>query len=493
MQTTDAQVRKLMEERNKHNIAVAAARSGMHRNTASKYLKLGQLPSQTKKPRTWRTREDPFEEDWPEMQAFLEAAPELEAKTLFEFLLVTKPEKYKEGQLRTFQRRVRNWRAECGPPKDVFFQQEHRPGEALQTDFTWANELKITIQGQTFEHLLCNVVLPYSNWQWVTVCRSESMVAIKRGVQEALFQLGRIPEYHQTDNSTAATHDLRTGKRGFNSEYESLMQHFGMEPRTIAVGQKHQNGDVEALNGSLKRRIHQHLLIRGSKDFDSVEEYEKFIHSVCRRANVLRQERLLKELAVMKELRVSRLVEYKREDVKVTRFSTVRLKGNTYSVPSRLIGETLQAHVYERKILLYYRGNLELEVERLLGKGKAQIYYRHIIDSLVRKPGAFARFKYQEELFPSTIFREAYDALHESLGERRASQDYVRLLALAAKTMECEVEAGIQLLLSENVLPRFDRVKELVGSDEIQWPTQQVLRVHLEVYDGLLAKLGGQQ
>ena len=217
MAATDAQVRKLMEELSKHGkVGVAAARAGMDPKTAAKYRDVGKFPSELKQPRSWRTREDPFEEDWPAIAARLAEAPELEAKTLFELLLESQPEKYEPGQVRTLQRRVREWRATAGPDKEVFFAQVHRPGEAMQTDFTWGNELGITVAGAPFRHLLCHPVLPFSNWEWVTVCGSESIAAIKRGVQAALFRLGRVPQFHQTDNSTAATHDIPSSKRDFN-------------------------------------------------------------------------------------------------------------------------------------------------------------------------------------------------------------------------------------------------------------------------------------
>ena len=176
-------------------------------------------PRRCASPGEWRTRPDPFAEDWPGIAERLADAPELEARALFEDLLSRQPERYEPGQLRTFQRRVKQWRAQEGPDKEVFFPQAHRPGEAAQTDFTDASGLGITIAGEPFPHLLCHFVLPYSNWQWATTCQSESMLALRRGVQSAVFRLGRIPDFHQTDNSTAATHDLRTGKRGFNQEY----------------------------------------------------------------------------------------------------------------------------------------------------------------------------------------------------------------------------------------------------------------------------------
>src|SRR5690606_16139398 len=138
-----------------------------------------------------------------------------------------------------------------------------------------------------------NVVLPYSNWQWVTACRSESLLSIRRGVQGALFRLGRVTEFHQTDNSTAATHGSRTEEgnfvgweegsrqgRLFNEQYLALMRHFEMKPRTTGIGKKEQNGDVEASNGALKRRLNQHLLLRGSRDFESVEAYERWLQEV---------------------------------------------------------------------------------------------------------------------------------------------------------------------------------------------------------------------
>ena len=142
MRTTDAQVRKLMDEMHRHGeLGTAGLRAGLSPNTARKYLRAGRLPSELTGPRTWRTREDPFAADWAELRARLADVPELEATTLFEDLLRRKPDGYTPGQLRTLQRRVKQWRAQEGPPKRIFFPQVHRPGEAMQTDFTWASAL----------------------------------------------------------------------------------------------------------------------------------------------------------------------------------------------------------------------------------------------------------------------------------------------------------------------------------------------------------------
>lgn len=488
MAVSDAQVRRLMEEKAKSGkVGLAAMRAGMDRKTARKYLAEGKVPSELKKQRTWRTRPDPFAEDWPGLEALLRDAPELEAKTLFEHLAAQRPGKYEPGQLRSLQRRVQEWRAKSGPEREVYFAQQHRPGEAMQTDFTHCEELAVTIAGEAFPHLLCHTVLPFSNWEWATVCHSESLMALRRGVQAGLFMLGRIPEWHQTDNSTAATHDLSTGKRGFNDEYQRMMDHLGLKPRTIAIGASNQNGDVEALNGALKRRLKQHLLMRQSRDFESVESYERWLQEVLEKANELRRKKVAEELEAMRELKVSRLPEYVEETVGVTSWSTIRVRRNTYSVPSRLIGHDVRVHVFDDRLEVFYGSVQQLVVERLLGDGGHRINYRHIIWSLVQKPHAFARYRYREELFPSLSFRRAYDAL-AGRGDRHADREYLRILHLAATTLESQVEAALEQLMGERRLIDANQVKALVAPSKPEVPALEAPQVELADYDGLLSE-----
>lgn len=478
-----------MEELSKHgNLELASMRAGMDRKTAAKYRDAGKLPSEMTAPRTWRTRSDPFEEDWPAIERRLSDAPELEAKTIFELLVGEQPGRYQEGQLRTLQRRVKQWFAESGPEKLVFFAQEHKPGEAAQTDFTHVGELDLTIAGEHSGHLLCHLVLPYSNWEWATVCMSESIPAIKRGVQAAIFRLGRIPRYHQTDNSSAATHDLKTGQRGFNEDYQRLMDHLGMTPRTIAIGESNQNGDVEALNGALKRRLKQHLLVRGDRDFASVAEFEGWVQSVLEKANALRTVRTTEDLAAMRPLTVARLPEHQEVDVPVTSWSTITVKHNIYSVPSRLMGETVRIHIYDDRLDVFYGNLRQLQIERLLGKGGHHVNYRHVIWSLVQKPGAFDRYKYKEDLFPTLTFRRAYDALQEAQPGRKADLIYLRVLHLAASTMEADVEAALQLLLEARSPFGIEQVKALVGSPQAEVPVVPEPKVDLLAYDALLGE-----
>lgn len=487
MRKTDREVGRLMKEFPKHGKVGRAARAAnMDRKTARKYLKEGKLPSELREERIWRTRKDPFEKDWEEIRGMLAELPELEAKALLDFLIDRDPERYQEVHLRTLQRRFKAWQATEGPPKRVFFPQAHRPGEAMQTDFTYGNELGVTIGGEPFPHLICHSVLPFSNWEWVSVCRSESMTAIRRGVQKALFELGHKPSIHQTDNSTAATHNLSTGKRAFNQEYVDFIQHFGMEPRTIAVGEKEQNGDIEAANGVFKRRVRQVLILRRSRDFANIPEYEKFLREIARKANRGRQKKLKEELRVMPEISVSRLPEYSEFSVSVTSWSTIRVKGNVYSVPSRLIREKVRVRLFEDRLEVFYGGKCQLTTERIHGSERHQVNYRHVISSLVKKPRAFERYRYREDLFPSLVFRKAYDALCDALSQRKADLEYLRCLELAARTMESQVEAALTLLLDAHCLPLADEVKDLVDPKKPQVPDLALPVIDLGTYDELL-------
>jgi len=465
-------------------------RAGMSQNTGRKYRRLNRLPSELKEPRTWKTHRDIFEKDWPDIESRLQDAPELEARALFEHLMSNRPGVYEEGHLRTFQRRVKAWRALHGPDKEVFFPQVHRPGEAMQTDFTWVTELNVTILGQLFSHMLCHSVLPYSNWQWASVSLSESMLALRKGIPAALVQLGYVPAFHQTDNCTAATHRIDHGKRGFNDAYLELMGHFGMKPRTIGVGKSEQNGDVESLNGALKRRLLQHLLLRGSRDFESVAAWEIFVQNVCSSANAQRGKRFQEELAVMSPLVARPFCPFEELTVRVNQESTILVKTNRYSVPTRLIGERVQVRLWEMQMEVRHSGQLVLEGERLLGANRHRIDYRHIIDSLMRKTGAFARYRHREDLFPGLVWRSAFDALQAGLGDRKGEVEYLRLLHLAAKTLEGEVGAALEAILEAGQLPEVALVKDLMGAEmAITIPELKQATVNLGEYDILTPAL----
>jgi hypothetical protein len=456
MTATDAQVRLIMKERsNGKTQEQAAVKANLSsRKTVQRYEQLGELPSELQEPRSYRTRPDPFEKDWAEVEKKLEAAPELEAKTLFEWLCERDGVQYQAGQLRTLQRRVSNWRVLNGNPT-LSLDQIHAPGEVLQSDGTCMNELKVTIQGQPFEHILFHSVLPYSNWEWGRVVQSESLLSIRLGLQSALLKLGYVPQAHQTDHTTAATHKLGLAdrekspqERGYNAEYLQLLAHYGLEARTIHIASPNENGDVESSNGGLKRAVEQHLLLRGSRDFESIAVYETFLFSLMDKRNAPRQTKLAEEIAVMKPLTVKPWPQMRELTVRVGQNGILRVGSNGYSVPSGLKGKRATVRIYEWQIEVWYANRLLETLPRVPGAHHYQINYRHVIDSLLRKPGGFRNYRYRNDLFPQEVFRLAWEALNQRLPPRQADLAYLRILKQAALGLESDVAQALALLLA---------------------------------------------
>ena len=497
MTATDAQVRIIMRERQKGRTQEQAAVSAnlRSRKTAAKYEKLGQLPNTLKEPRRYRTRQNPFADDWPTIETMIEAAPTLEAKALFEWLCEQHPGRYQAGQLRTFQRRVTTWRA-LHRDQTAMLAQVHHPGEVLQTDGTCLNELGVTIQGQPFEHILIHSVLPYSNWEWGRIAQSESLAALHLGLVSTLVKLKHVPKFHQTDNSSAATYwpgaksQAQTGqKREYTDGYLQLLSHYGIEPRTTHLNSPHENGDVESSNGGLKRAIEQQLLLRGSRDFDSIEQYEEFLFGVMERRNRSRQERLAEEVAVMKPLADTPLASNSQVRVRVNRGSLIRVQKNSYSVPTSLIGRRVTVRIHEWRLEVYYQSHLVETLPRIIGKNQHRVNYRHVIDSLIRKPGGFRNYRYRDDLFPSLVFRRTWERLKQWQAPRKADLAYLRILRLAARTLESEVARALELLLATTEQWNETDVERLLQPEPIPVPHLACAKVDLQHYDQLLSEV----
>jgi hypothetical protein len=460
---TDNQVRRLRKLSNtEQNQEIAAAKAGMDPKTARKYLAVNRLPSEIRKVRHWRTRPDPFQEVWELVRQQVEESPGLEAKTLFEWLQREYPGRYADGQIRTLQRRIKQWRAIEGPAQEVYFSQQHEPGRLCASDFTRMGELGITIGGQTLDHLVYHFVLTYSNWETGTICYSESLESLSEGWQNAVWELGAVPAEHRTDSLSSAVNNM-SNLEEFNRRYEGLMKYYGVKPQHTNAASPHENGDAEQSHHRFKRAVDQALLLRGSRDFASLEEYARFLQNLFAQRNAGRRQRLAEELAVMRELPERRMESARRELVKVDSGSLIHVDRNAYSVNSRLIGERVEARVYLDHVEVWYAQKKVEDLPRLRGRAKHRVDYRHIIEWLVRKPGAFENYRYKEDLFPSSRFRMAYDALQET-APGRAVKEYLRILKLAAEEGEVAVAEALRELLEGKTEATItaDSIRELL-------------------------------
>ena len=467
----------------KMTIKAAAAKAAMCESSAHKYLRLNKLPSEFKKPPRPSRRPDAFAGVWSECVRFLEADPRLEAKALFEYLLDKYPDQFNPKQLRTFQRRVRDWKARR--PKEVFFEQVYQAGERAQSDFTCMNHLGITIQGVPFPHLLYHFVLAYSNWESVMVCESESFASLRAGFQKAVYELGGVPRMHQTDSmSCAVKNRASSGADVFTDDYKELMAYFGVEPRRTQPRRPNENGKVEQRHYRLKRAAENALTLRGYRDFDSLGDYKRFLTKIVTRLNACHQSELDQERAKLGALPVRRLDSCERLWVRVTRGSTILVKKNRYSVPSTLIGQRVEVRLYVQRIEVWYAQTLREQMPRLYGDGRHSIHYLHVIRDLVRKPGAFAGYRYRADLFPTRIFRMTYDALKAAHPVGLAADKvYLKVLELAAKESESGVEAALTRLLADKLPITLEAVQATLNASD-----RSATGINLARYDGLLVE-----
>jgi hypothetical protein len=227
--------------------------------------------------------------------------------------------------------------------------------------------------------------------------------------------------------------------------------------------------------------IEQELMLRGSTDFETQQNYLAFVYQIVAGRNEQRQDCLLTEMEYLSELPDKKWHSPMVMRARVSSGSVVQILDVPYTVPSRLIHYTLKAYVYPDEIVLFY-GNKKLQImPRVNAKSLAGINYRHIIDSLVRKPAAFANYHYHEALFPRLCFRKAYDTLRDST-PGNADKHYLKLLQLAKLHSEQEVTDALELLLQEHQLPTPDAVKSLIDAYskerlEVYVPSTQFCRL----------------
>jgi len=457
-----------------HGQEAAAAKAGMSVRTARRVERAVSLPSQ-RAPRTWRTRQDPLAAVWDsEVVPLLSRDAQLNAVTLLEELQRRHPGEYGEAVLRTLQRRVRQWRALHGAEREVYFAQEHPPGRLGLSDFTVADELRVSIGGARFDHRLYQFALAHSGWRHAEVVGGgESFLALSAGLQGALWRLGGVPEEHRTDSLSAAFNNLAEGE-ALSARYEALCRHYGMRASRCNPGQSHENGSIESRHGSLKTAIDQALRLRGSREFATRGEYEALVATIVQRMNERLGKRLTAERAVLSALPARRTAEYAEVSVRVSKFGTFIVNRVLYSTPSRLIGHRLMVREYLDHIEGWLGGECVLRAERGTQSGDSRrgkvIDYRHLVEALKRKPAALARWVHRDAAFPRPVYRQTWE----------------RLLALAARGHEAQLAGELEQLIELDALPELEAITELLAPPATEIPQVRVELPALERYDAML-------
>jgi len=410
--------------------------------------------------RNWKTRKNPFSEVWDTfILPILEGNPTMDASFILEELQEKHEGEYPDSTLRTLQRHVKQWKAIHGSDKPVIFHQEHYPGIQSISDFTELKNIKITISGEEFKHILYHFRLAYSGWSYMKVIQGgESFSALSEGLQEALWILGGSPKEHRTDSLSAAFKNLsKETAEDLTSRYKDFCAHYKMLPTRNNKGVSHENGSIESPHGHLKRRIRQSLDIRGSNDFESIDSYEKWLGSVVSAHNKRNAKKFKFERPYLQDLPAYKTTDFEEHLVCVSSSSTFKLKRVTYSVHSRLIGEKLRVLVYQRYIECYLGSTKVFESERLIPTGKNRcrlINYKHIINSLVKKPQAFRHSRIRDDILPSDDFKRIWKHVDQAMDARSACKFIVGIMYLASK-YDCE------RILAKNVISIIDAKEPL--------------------------------
>ena len=488
---TDLQVIKYKELRGKLAQEAAAAKTGISVSSARRIERRVALPSQ-REPRSWRTRVDPLGEAWDgEVVPLLEAAPALMAVTVLEELQRRHPGRFGDSVLRTLQRRVRAWRAQSGEEREIFFAQEHPPGRLGLSDFTVADELGISIAGVAFPHRLYQFSFAHSGWRHARVVRGgESFQGLTSGLQEALWMAGGVPEEHRTDSLSAAFNNLAEQEE-LTRRYQELCRHYAMRASRNNPGESHENGAIESRQGSLKRTLEQTLLLRGSREFADLASYEQFLAQTVRRLNARCERAWEVERARLRPLPERRTVDFEEIDARVSKFGVFSAKSALYSVPSRLAGHRLKVRLYSVHLEAWLGGVKVFECERLYGtpsnRHPKRIDWRHMLPSLKRKPGAFARWVLREAMFPRSEYARAWQRMRERLEERAACRLMVDLLDLAEQANAVAELAEVLADLHKcDTLPDIEALRSRFAPRPTRMPSVQVVLPAAAVYDELL-------
>jgi hypothetical protein len=484
----DQQVRLYMTARLTRPQTTAAAMAGISVATGRRIERAPRPPSAHKKARHYRTRIDPLEGLWDQtVVPMLEAAPGLRPITVLGELDRRHPDRITPAIRRTLERRMRAWKALNGPEKEVMFPQTHSPGRMGLSDFTDMAELGVHVAGVPLAHRLYHFALVYSGFEHVeVVLGGESYTALATGLSRSLAILGGAPHEHRSDSLSAAFRNLcADDAEDLTRRFAALAAHYGMVPTRNNRGVAHENGSIESRHGHVKGRIEQALLLRGSTDFATLDDYRTFVSGVIADHNKRHADEIEIERAHLRPLPPASPATWDEASVRVTSSSGFSFRHAFYTVPSRLIGHRLHLRVHDERIEAFLGAALVVTLPRGRAPSKKAgrttthvVDYRHVIASLRAKPGALAGLSYRDALWPRPAYRRAWEALSAVRSARDAGRTMVGLLALAHdQGVEADLAGALDVILDDGELPdladlcgRFMPASASVPSVHIEMP-----------------------
>ena len=453
--------------------AQIASQVGCSVSTVGRYLRDGKVPVYKRSNKS--NRKDPLDGYYDIIKEKLQLEGNILLDDLFEYIQM----KGYTGSARTLRRKTKKLR-DYYKSKEVFFQREVSPNEIMEGDFT---EYYVEIAGVKRKTYIWVTSLPYSNRIHATPFYNCTFECFAEGSMKAFENFSGTAKTYRLDNMSPVVKKVLKGKdREITQKFASFKDHYGLTPDFCSPGRGNEKGNVESNNKHLKRKITSRINLYNKK-FETLEQFQEFLWKLCDELN--RRDKVVSKFSIEKlnPLPVAPFRAFRSIVVSISKYSLFSLDntGHMYSVPSNLIGLYLEVRVYTNKIQVIHEQEKVCEHKRLYGpKGIASIQLEHIIDGLIKKPGAIKDWKYRDLLFEKEAWKRFYERLIKSGGR---DKDYLKCLKLVSTHGRELVTTAMELALEEDVVNLSFLEELLEGKESLDLSP---LNINLDSYDHFL-------
>lgn len=449
---------------------------GISRRSVGRYLKSGKVPKYERA--TKSNKIDPFVGFETIAEEKLAQVPGLLLSELYEYLL----SKGYAGSQRTIQRKTAELRRRL-KRKEVYFTRSVTPGVIMEGDFT---EMKFEIAGVEQKIYLWVTTLPFSNSFYATPFFNCTFECFAEGSVKGFEAFGGVAEYYRLDNLSPAVSQILRGKdRVVTQRYKEFQDHYGFKQDFCNPAKGNEKGNVESNIRHIKSRLRSRIALQQVK-FSSLESLQHYIAAFCDEHNQQTKVSTRFSQESLAPLPATSFRPFRTTMAKVNKFSLVTLEktGHSYSVPSDLLGLTLEVRIYSSTIDILDRGEVVVSHKRLRGpSGMTSVRLEHIIDELCRKPGAMKDWEHRHILFERPVWSRFYEKLKTQGSE---DKDYLRCLKLMSIHGREVVTLAMELALEGETKLDAPGLENLVSMKLDKIYEMKPVDVDLGTYDEFL-------
>ena len=452
---------------------------GRSKRSVGRYLKSGKVPKYERC--TVSNRPDPFEGFEAIAEAKLEEHPSLRLTELYEYLV----SKGYAGSMRTVQRKTAELRRRL-KRKEVYFKRTVTPGVIMEGDFT---EIRLSLGGHEEKIYLWVTTLPYSNAYYVTPFLSCNFECFAEGSINAFEALGGVAEYYRLDNMSPAVIQILKGKdRRVTSKYAEFQRHYDFKQDFCNPGRGNEKGNVESNIRHIKEQLRSRIALN-EVEFANLESLRRYLHEFCVQHN--RQRKVASRLREepLAKLPLDRFQPFRTTTAKANKYSVVNVKevNQSFSVPSQLIGLTLEVRIYPNHIECVDQGIIIAHHQRHFGKkSTTSVKLEHILEALCRKPGSMQDWEHRDILFERPVWHRFYKQLQEQGG---TDSDYLSCLRLILEHGQDIVTIAMGLAIEDGMKLNAPSLENLISMKLDKVYSMKPVSIDLNVYNEFLEEV----